>query len=39
MQWSEVLEDKSLRDLPFKIETNRYGQIVMTPVSNEHRLI
>jgi len=36
MDWAAVLEDKSLQDLPFKIETNRFGQIVMSPASNRH---
>ncbi len=30
-RWEQVLRDPKLRDLPFKIETNRMGQIVMTP--------
>lgn len=29
--WEKVLHDPALRDLPYKIETNRFGQIVMTP--------
>jgi Uma2 family endonuclease len=36
MEWAEVIEHPSLRNLPFKIETNRYGQIVMSPASNRH---
>lgn len=36
MQWSEVLNDKSLANLPYKIELNEYGQIVMSPASNYH---
>jgi Uma2 family endonuclease len=36
MEWSEVLADPSLQDLPYKIETNEYGQVVMSPASNEH---
>jgi Uma2 family endonuclease len=35
-RWQDVLRDKSLRDLPFKIETNRSGQIVMSPAKNIH---
>ena len=31
MQWAEVVEDPSLRDLPYKIELNEHGQIIMTP--------
>lgn len=34
MNWQEVCEHPSLKDLPFKVETNEYGQIVMTPVNN-----
>jgi len=31
MHWAEVVADPSLRDLPYKIELNEYGQILMTP--------
>lgn len=36
MQWSEVLSDPSLRDLPYKIELDKYGRIIMSPASNRH---
>jgi Uma2 family endonuclease len=36
MEWREVVEHPSLQDLPFKIETNEWGQIVMTPASGKH---
>ena len=36
MEWQEVLASPYLKDLPFKIELNEWGQIVMTPASNEH---
>lgn len=36
MEWSEVVAHPSLRDLPFKIELNENGQIVMTPVKIKH---
>jgi len=36
MKWSQVMEDPSLRDLPYKIELNEHGSIVMTPASNRH---
>ncbi|MTW19694.1 Uma2 family endonuclease [Allochromatium palmeri] len=38
MQWSEVCEHPSLRDLPFKIETNEKGEIVMNAVKVIHSL-
>ncbi|MFZ2726289.1 MAG: Uma2 family endonuclease [Methylococcaceae bacterium] len=31
MQWQEVLADKSLQNLPYKIELNQYGKIEMSP--------
>lgn len=34
--WSRALRDPSLRDLPYKIETNEYGQLVMSPVKLRH---
>ena len=34
MDWNDVLADPALRDLPYKVETNGYGQIVMRPLSN-----
>ena len=36
MDWKEVTENPNLRDLPFKIELNEYGQIVMNPVKLSH---
>lgn len=36
MNWQQVLEDKSLQDLPYKIELNAQGQIVMSPARNKH---
>lgn len=36
MQWSEVLADPSLKNLPYKIELNEKGHIEMSPASNYH---
>lgn len=38
MNWSEVVAHPSLRDLPFKIELNENGQVVMTPVKIKHSI-
>src|SRR5262245_16388420 len=35
MNWQDVCEDKSLADLPYKIELNRQGQIIMSPTRNK----
>lgn len=34
--WSRALRDPSLRDLPCKIETNEYGELVMSPQKPLH---
>ncbi|MDA8306502.1 MAG: hypothetical protein M0Z81_06720, partial [Deltaproteobacteria bacterium] len=31
MEWREVVEHPSLKNLPFKIETNEWGKIMMAP--------
>jgi Uma2 family endonuclease len=36
MTWLEVCNDKNLRNLPYKIELNQAGQIVMSPTRNWH---
>lgn len=39
MTWDEVINSPLLRNLPFKIELNGFGQIVMTPRSNKQGAI
>jgi len=34
--WAELCNDPSLQDLPYKIETNARGQIVMSPIYAWH---
>jgi len=36
MQWEDVLADKSLQNLPYKIELNEKGNIEMSPASVMH---
>ena len=36
MTWQEVIEHPSLQDLPFKVELNGTGQIVMSPTRVSH---
>jgi Uma2 family endonuclease len=35
-QWQEIVADSALRDLPYKVETNQRGQIVLSPHTNRH---
>jgi Uma2 family endonuclease len=36
MQWQDVCKHPSLQNLPFKIELNEYGNVVMSPVKVAH---
>lgn len=36
MLWSEVIQDAQLQNLPYKIELDHYGRILMSPASNRH---
>jgi Uma2 family endonuclease len=38
MNWQEVCEHPSLKDLPFKIELNEFGKIIMSPVKLYHSI-
>ncbi|WP_133510389.1 Uma2 family endonuclease [Candidatus Thiosymbion oneisti] len=38
MEWQEICDHPQLRDLSFKVETNQWGHLEMTPASNEHGL-
>lgn len=39
MDWQDVCSDPVLRELPYKIELNEWGQIVMSPASNRHGIL
>lgn len=39
MKWSEVIEDSTLQNLPYKVELNEWGNIVLSPASNRHGLL
>jgi Uma2 family endonuclease len=38
MTWQDVLDDPSLQDLPYKIELDGKGRILMSPVTRFHAL-
>jgi Uma2 family endonuclease len=37
-QWRAILDDSSLQDLPYKIETDESGRIILSPSTNRHAL-
>jgi Uma2 family endonuclease len=34
--WQEIVGDPALQDLPYKVETNERGQVLLSPHSNRH---
>ena len=36
MEWAQVINNPFLKNLPFKIELNKWGKILMSPASNNH---
>ena len=36
MTWEEVCADPRLQNLPYRIEQDRYGRILMSPTTNRH---
>ena len=36
MNWQAICENKILKDIQYKVETNKWGKIELSPASNEH---
>lgn len=36
VKWRELINNPFFRDMPYKIELNKFGQILMSPASNRH---
>jgi hypothetical protein len=39
MKWSEVMNNSVLSGLPFKVELNEYGQILLSSISNKRSVL
>jgi Uma2 family endonuclease len=39
VKWQELIENPFFRDMPYKIELNKFGQILMSPASNRHGIL
>jgi Uma2 family endonuclease len=35
-RWDEIVRDPLLRELPYKVETNARGQLLLSPHTNQH---
>ncbi|HEY0426571.1 MAG TPA: Uma2 family endonuclease [Pyrinomonadaceae bacterium] len=38
-KWHELMENPFFRDVPYKVELNKFGQILMSPASNRHGIL
>jgi Uma2 family endonuclease len=38
-RWAHIVRDPALQDLPYKMETNEQGQIILSPHSNRHSFL
>ena len=39
VKWQELMENPLFRDVPYKVELNKFGQILMSPASNRHGIL
>ena len=39
VRWKEIARDPVLQDLPYKVETNAQGQIIVSPHQNSHSFL
>jgi Uma2 family endonuclease len=39
VKWQELMENPFFRDVPYKVELNKFGQILMSPASNRHGIL
>jgi len=39
VKWREVVDNPFFRDIPYKVELNKFGQILMSPASNRHGIL
>ena len=39
IKWREVIGDSFFQNLPYKVELNKHGQILMSPASNRHGIL
>lgn len=39
VKWHELMNNPFFRDVPYKVELNKFGQILMSPASNRHGIL
>lgn len=39
LRWKKLIENPFFKDIPYKVELNKFGQILMSPASNRHGIL
>ncbi len=39
LKWREIIENPFFQNVPYKVELNKFGQILMSPASNQHGIL
>lgn len=39
VKWQELMSNPFFRNIPYKVELNKFGQILMSPASNRHGIL
>jgi Uma2 family endonuclease len=39
VKWQELIDNPIFQNLPYKVELNKFGQILMSPASNRHGIL
>ncbi len=39
VKWQELMNNPFFQDVPYKVELNKFGQILMSPASNRHGIL
>lgn len=39
VKWHELMKNPFFQDVPYKVELNKFGQILMSPASNRHGIL
>lgn len=39
VKWRELIDNPVFQNLPYKVELNKFGQILMSPASNRHGIL
>lgn len=39
VKWNELIENPIFQNLPYKVELNKFGTILMSPASNKHGIL